>query len=102
MNFKYVLRIAVRPHSIKVLLGMAIHLRSIKVCIEDGGSSALNQSIIRDGGASALNQSIYRGWRCVRAQSKYKFMLKVIIFYPISGKSSIENSISLFEGRPGI
>ena len=51
---------------------------------------------------SMLNQSMYWGWTCVCAQSKYKFMLKVIIFYPISGKSSIENSISLFEGRPGI
>ena len=48
---------------------------------EDGGLSTLNQSIIEDGGASALNQSMYRGWRCVRALSKYKFMLKVIMFY---------------------
>ena len=48
---------------------------------EDGGLSTLNQSIIEDGDASALNQSMYRGWRCVRALSKYKFMLKVIMFY---------------------
>ena len=51
------------------------NLNSIKVWIKDGGLSALNQSIIEDGSASTLNQSMYKGWWCVRARSKYKFIL---------------------------
>ena len=45
---------------------------------------------------------MYWGWRCVHTRLKYKFMLKVIIFYPVPGKSSIENSISLSGGSSGI